>query len=464
MAGSPILTSSERSKATCAALLREANCLGRDRQGIRPALGQYLESIANLPIPKDAQNHDFGVIDAIVTYGRGAKLGPDTSYLTGPTPIKLLGFGQYAGPDDEQLGPSKWNKAATVDETFAEPAITLTNGRDMKDAITRSSRAYRFTSTIMRETAPKTPENAPHEIPHLLHYLENKDSPSKRAALSTLEADSSEIECILKRPSKKAFHSIVHSDDTPMIDGPDFLEPSTPCPTLRPSIFTTDEDSRTQAASALLHLSMLCPLKPPICPRPVNIDSSPTFSSTPPASTRSPTQTHTFLHPAPLTRTSLQTLLSENTSTRTFSRESSQLTSPPPSLSDPDDYPSKNTTSKPQPKSSKWVKLKYTQPLSSHASSGSTDTSPFLPPKASATGAITQPSTPKRSCSSTARIRGNDTPAAPVPFDKNFRPGLLNEGCRIGYAEPGVVRNIGSVRGGWFREVGGVMGVRFVVG
>ena len=49
-------------------------------------------------------------------------------------------------------------------------------------------------------------------------------------------------------------------------------------------------------------------------------------------------------------------------------------------------------------------------------------------------------------------------------LDTGFEPGELSRECRVGYAEPGVMRNVSSVRGGWFRERGVVMGVRFIVG
>lgn len=55
------------------------------------------------------------------------------------------------------------------------------------------------------------------------------------------------------------------------------------------------------------------------------------------------------------------------------------------------------------------------------------------------------------------------SPSAAV-FDAGFVIPHMSENCCITYAEPGVVRNVGAVRGGWFKEEGVVMGTRFVVG
>ena len=48
-------------------------------------------------------------------------------------------------------------------------------------------------------------------------------------------------------------------------------------------------------------------------------------------------------------------------------------------------------------------------------------------------------------------------------YDTEFVPGELDEGCRIGFADPGMVRQVVSKRGGWFKEKGVVMGVRYVI-
>ena len=100
----------------------------------------------------------------------------------------------------------------------------------------------------------------------------------------------------------------------------------------------------------------------------------------------------------------------------------------------------------------------------------------------SSTGGTDTPSAPSRRHSQTSRSQSTATiPAASRrhsdatetssmgntearEFDADFVVPELSRNCSITYAEPGVVRNVGAVRGGWFREEGMVMGVRFIDG
>ncbi|KAL9132222.1 MAG: hypothetical protein Q9217_000026 [Psora testacea] len=468
-ASSPLLGSTERWTAISTALLREANRLGRNIRGARPAIGEYLESLANLPMPQDIESQCPGIIDAVVTYGQGAKLGPETPYLTRPTLIDLLGFEQYAEPDSEQLGPSLSKIDAKMRGSSVHPAGTSRDSPVVMEATTRSSRVYRSISTLKPDVTQRTPENGPHAIPRLNSYIEHSDSPTMREAIAAFKSDHLGAESIIKRPSKMSRHSLIYSGETPKSDA--VSQPSKPCSTVPTAGPRGDEDSRKQAASALVYLSTSCPLKPSVHPPHVTTRSDKTLSSTP--TTNPPHATRTTRCPATPTRTSSPGHAEEN-STRPSSRESSRLTSPPPEFSDSDFNPGESAVFGQRSSPSRWVKLKYTQPLSSHASSGSTDISPFKPPKA--IDIDHQPITPKRTSTPTRpprirtpRRRGSRMPATSATavsghVDKDFIPGELSEGCRIGYAEPGIVRTIGSVRGGWFREAGFVMGARFIVG
>lgn len=74
----------------------------------------------------------------------------------------------------------------------------------------------------------------------------------------------------------------------------------------------------------------------------------------------------------------------------------------------------------------------------------------------------------------TAGVLGGDGVAASRPvrpkammgrsFDAEFVPPALSEDCCVTFAERGVVRSVGAVRGGWFEEKGVLMGTRFIVG
>ncbi len=80
------------------ALRAEADKFGHDGRGERPVIGEYLESLANLSMPKDVEDMQkagsakFGLLDVVVIWGKGNKHGPDAPYITEPTSISIEGF------------------------------------------------------------------------------------------------------------------------------------------------------------------------------------------------------------------------------------------------------------------------------------------------------------------------------------------------------------------------------------
>lgn len=80
------------------ALMVEAEKIGQDEKGERPVLGQYLESLAQLPMPKEVDNMQkagsskFGILDVVVLWGKGNKSAADAPYLVKPTSIRNDGF------------------------------------------------------------------------------------------------------------------------------------------------------------------------------------------------------------------------------------------------------------------------------------------------------------------------------------------------------------------------------------
>lgn len=80
------------------ALTAEADRIGRDEEGERPVLGEYLESLAQVSMPKQVGNMQkagspkFGVLDVAITWGNGSKKGPNTPYIIEPTTIKSQNF------------------------------------------------------------------------------------------------------------------------------------------------------------------------------------------------------------------------------------------------------------------------------------------------------------------------------------------------------------------------------------
>ena len=79
------------------ALLAEADKIGQDDRGKRPVIGEYLESVAELSMPKEVEDMQraggpkFGLLDVVVTWGKGNKHGPDAPYIIEPTPISIEG-------------------------------------------------------------------------------------------------------------------------------------------------------------------------------------------------------------------------------------------------------------------------------------------------------------------------------------------------------------------------------------
>ncbi|EON68986.1 hypothetical protein W97_08244 [Coniosporium apollinis CBS 100218] len=71
-------------------LEEEAEKQGFNQYGDRSPVGEYLASLAALPMPEAVQGLQkpgglkFGVIDVILTAGKGKKYGPSTRYLSGP--------------------------------------------------------------------------------------------------------------------------------------------------------------------------------------------------------------------------------------------------------------------------------------------------------------------------------------------------------------------------------------------
>ena len=75
-----------RWSSICASLVHEAEVRGRDRLGDLPPSAEFLMALATLDLPRRLKDRPgIGIIDVILTVGKGKKYGPDTSYITGPT-------------------------------------------------------------------------------------------------------------------------------------------------------------------------------------------------------------------------------------------------------------------------------------------------------------------------------------------------------------------------------------------
>ena len=79
-------------------LREEAEKEGRNRWGDLSVLGDYLDSLSRLKMPKEVEDLQkaggpkFGVLDVVLTTGHGKKYEPDYGYLSEPAPMKTSEF------------------------------------------------------------------------------------------------------------------------------------------------------------------------------------------------------------------------------------------------------------------------------------------------------------------------------------------------------------------------------------
>jgi hypothetical protein len=77
---------SERWNGVSEALLQEYELRGRDRYGDVSPSAEYLMALSQVALPNDVKHSKgLGIIDVIITAGRGQKYGSEVEYLTGPT-------------------------------------------------------------------------------------------------------------------------------------------------------------------------------------------------------------------------------------------------------------------------------------------------------------------------------------------------------------------------------------------
>ena len=552
----------ERWAAISHKLLEEADKLGQNRHSERPPSGEYLETLAQLDVPKaveDLEDEGFGIVDVIISYGQGTKLGPDTPYLTRSTAMGLKGYKPLRF-DWKQIEESSQANGESPCDTYPPtpktPAGALLRAKNMKPGNTRRY----FPSTTNKRNSRPASSNKRTGISHLTGFIGKADPSVKKDALLAIQNRDMDV----TSSPKASIDNIKESNAT--CSGNSTLtvtptEPSTPCPLLRPLGTEVNEDismtdapllatpnplkprlgpspATTQAAGLLIGLSRPYQEESNIDPRLLKNQHSPLSSLPffpPLPNENQPSQPHTY---AQLTRESSFQETTNPFTTFAPSLASSPLTSPPSS-------PALDPKSSPKPQ--KWVRLKYTYPLKP-SPSPSQDISPFKPLKSSTrvlptlanmpkptrttkkrcrttkeeaqsqkrqrgpspqiwydpsltilekdTALLEQqqqqnqpyslasatsntaafitpqhqkhrPSNPQNKSKSSQRprtARPSRQPPSPLDIEAAFEPDPLSQGGRIGYAPPGVLRQVVSARGGVFAERGVLVGVRFVVG
>lgn len=101
-------------------LISAAESNGRNNQNQLSMVGEYLQSLAAVPMPVElsgelkGSSKRFAVIDVVVVTGKGSKDGPSGPYLFRPIPLKLHGFGVHEEPSSAKVpqGRTKQQLAA----------------------------------------------------------------------------------------------------------------------------------------------------------------------------------------------------------------------------------------------------------------------------------------------------------------------------------------------------------------
>lgn len=172
----------------------------------------YFQTLTEMELPLKVRGLDqpngsrLGIIDVLVTFGEGSKFGPDTPYLTGPTPIRILTPSQNR---PAYLRPTpKHPQAKTNEEAFQ---IHKATGEAAVESIsaTRSSRLYGVAGSLGRRDSPEAP-NRP-STSYLQRYIESSGSMSKEEALAALH-DLPPL--IARKPKWQTVTSVIHMTET----------------------------------------------------------------------------------------------------------------------------------------------------------------------------------------------------------------------------------------------------------
>ena len=162
------------------ALTAEADRIGRDEKGERLVLGEYLESLAQLSMPKQVENMQkaggpkFGVLDVAITWGNGSKKGPNTpyEYVIEPTTIRSqnLTAAENVQITDQLPVQGVPKTPENADATPKSRSQALANAKSIDDSSGASPSSKRRTSiSISRNHRIDTaaPYKRPYRAPSL---------------------------------------------------------------------------------------------------------------------------------------------------------------------------------------------------------------------------------------------------------------------------------------------------------
>ncbi|MCJ1401364.1 hypothetical protein MMC11_004576 [Xylographa trunciseda] len=166
----------QRWKAVSHVLKQEAERGGRNKWGDLSVLGDYLESLSMLEMPKEVENLQkgggvrYGIIDVVLTAGHGKKDNPDAGYLSGPARMRTSGL-RESGLETTVKVP----KSIQVSQQGRPLAMPTAKQRAKVSADTEiiqsgfSSLAPRRQMPILSSTLAQQPGNRSASTPRVIH-------------------------------------------------------------------------------------------------------------------------------------------------------------------------------------------------------------------------------------------------------------------------------------------------------
>lgn len=438
----------QRWNMVASGLLREAGRAGRDERGDRPISGEYLESLASLSAPPDLKNmqqagmRSFGVIDVVIIWGQGQKDGPDSKYLTGPTPLRLKGYS--AGNLDTVIHSQPTRKLVTTKKVIAKAlaAATTLDGKKM-EPIKNSTPTLKQLHDPRRNRYGTLSFNASSRqlplTPNVTEPSTRRTTPKRSRATSPSPESSKRF-----KRQRMPYYNVLTTKQTLEEEHEEIVKQA-------------QEDARRLTSERSLP----------------NLQTS-TADVVGPQLTSAPKNESQLEKPRPSRIVSLKVSPQKLTSsTEGLAKQagdaSINLLPQEPAL--PFNPLDKNATPA--------VLATPQGPTSNAAAVPTTPQVPTSNPISSF--ANSTPAKPTPTSNSTPSFPSN-TPAEPMPapsphrpratksqapthnFDADFVPPALSEDCCVTFAERGIVRSVGAIRGGWFDEKEVLMGTRFIVG
>ena len=486
-----------RWKTLCDHLMAEADLVGRNKRGERPVTGNYLESLASLPMPfadeelAEMGKPSFGVIDVVIVEGTGEKDGPNTTYLTKPTRARNPEVSQSDNLESDRPASNVVASSTEPNATKSASATPVPLSPKRQD-MWRSMETHtnhlavivpRYHLHLTQEALQKSdnadPSNEPEVPTKALQPIPaldgTNDSPSdptnrelgrlwppdrgsrkvpKRSRTPSLSVASQSSNP--SRPSRKRrlqFHHVYDDKRTSSEEFQAWAERAfedVRCTRARTSTF----DASTQASAVgcavdSSPLSSVCSIEGEVAlPKEsakqsqiVTLRMSPgkLKSASPEKAGGSSSKIDVSRDEAPMVG---RLRRSSTFNTASTSALTDPLAQTPEAQSAT--IPHKTAAMAPSRRSRRSNTSDANLPQSPH---------PTSPPP-------TRPEASPASPPNTPHTRKSQTPAEVSGFEVPE----LSRDCCITYAGPGVLRNVGAVRGGWFEEKRVMMGTRFIVG